>query len=121
MASEYDKTQARVEKGLAYRFWRKAEERPRHADQFSQVTDKPVFQACPRDHDFLAYAGPPHAPLPRRYVCVDCKEVATEDELRELGFKFDHTPDFVIKSVMNARLQERQKHPNGKFLFFARR
>ena len=100
---------------------RKAEERPRHAVQIAGVTDKQNLGFCPTQHSTMAWAGPPHAPLPRRWVCLDCREVATEDEIRDMGETFDTCTDLTMFKIMDARLRERAKHPGGKFLFFARR
>lgn len=117
---EYDKLQGLTEKRLNYRFWQKAEERPRHTDQIANITDRPNLGFCPRHHSMLGWAGPPHAPLPQRYVCLDCGEWASEDEIRERGFAFDEVQDIVIHQIMDARLQARAKG-KGRLLFLARR
>ena len=115
MANGFEKENALLEKGLAYRYWRKAEERPLHAIAISQAADRPKEQAC--GHEVRAYGGPPHAPLPRRWVCLLCREAASEDEIRERGYDFNHVPDFILYEIFDARLKMRR---TGKVLFVAR-
>ena len=118
MASAFEKANAELEKRLKYRFWRKAEERPAHAAAIAAITDRANPGFCPRNHDQMAYAGPPfpYVGEQMRYVCLFCGETASWDECRERGFQFEPPPDFVIQDIMNLKLQAKAKHKG--ILFF---
>ena len=101
-----------VERMLHHRFWDKERERSNHASQHRQagvqqaqhVLRAPgVAPRCLRNHDQIAWSGPPHDKL-RAYVCLHCHGSASEDEIRDRGWEFETIPDWIIHEIIDADL-----------------
>ena len=105
-----------VEKRLKYRFWDKERERSQRA---AGLADKgPVVPLCPRNHDTIAWSGPPHNKV-RCYTCLHCNVYISEPEIRDKGLEFETIADWQMHQMMDEKLtQFRNGSPK---LFVARR
>lgn len=105
-----------VEKGLHYKFWDKERERSNRAARLADDarggirTEARCFTIPV--HDRVAWIGPPHDPI-QAWVCLSCKGVACEPEIKDRGYDFKEVPDWIITEIMDLDLK-RQVAGNPK-------
>ena len=99
---------------LQYRFHDKERERSNRASGMADLA-RGSKRRCPLQHDQIAWSGPPHDTV-RAYVCLRCNAMASEPEIKHLGYEFDTVPDGIITSVMDMDLQ-RQAQGNPTTFF----
>lgn len=103
-----------VEKRMHFKFWDKERERSNRAKKLSDDARSGARRTaiCPLNHDKIAWVGPPHDSI-RSYVCLDCKGMACEPEIKDRGYDFDTVPDWIIHDILYLDL-ERQAKGNSK-------
>ena len=92
-----------VEKRLKYKFWDKERERSNHAVALASQA-RGTVRTCPLRHNRIAISGPPHDEI-RSYICLECKAVACEPEIVDMGFDFETIPDFEIDKILDEDLR----------------
>ena len=105
----YRDQQAEVEKMLRYRYADKERERSNRAAGLADLAHG-TRRRCPLRHDQIAWSGPPHDSV-RCYICLRCNAMASEPEIKHMGFDFDTVPDMIIMSILDMDL-ERQGGSN---------
>ena len=108
----YRDQQAEVEKMMQYRYHDKERERSNRAAGLADL-NRGTRRRCPMRHDQIAWSGPPHDSI-RCYICLRCNAMASEPEIKHMGFDFDTVPDTIIMSIMDMDL-ERQGGSNPAF------
>ena len=108
----YRDQQAEVEKMMQYRYWDKERERSNRAAGLADLAHG-TRRRCPMRHDQIAWSGPPHDEV-RAYICLRCNAMASEPEIKYLGFEFDTVPDTIIMGILDMDL-ERQANGNRTF------
>lgn len=92
-----------VEKRLRYKFGHKERERSNHATYLADQA-RGTVRGCPLHHQRIAISGPPYDEI-RTFTCLECKAVACEPEIRDMGFEFETIPDWEIANIFDADLQ----------------
>lgn|SRR3990167_7709586 len=92
-----------VEKRGKYRFWDKERERSNRAALLHRAP-RPPARSCPRQHNVLAWSGPPHDAI-QAFVCLDCKAAACEPEIKDRGYDFWECPDYILDEILDLDLQ----------------
>jgi len=101
-----------LEKRSQYRFRGKEQDRSNYAAGKADRGSAAAF--CPRQHDTIAYSGPPHDSV-KQYVCMHCSAGANEAMIKDMGFEFDTVPDYVMADLMDEVLRVRA---SGKKMYF---
>ena len=101
-----EKIQELVEKRSKYRFSDKERERSNHAKLLHDAG--PVGRRCLRQHQQIAYSGPPHDKI-RAYVCLDCHAAASEPEIKDRGFEFATIHDSELDKILDLDLERQQQ------------